>query len=67
MSVTSEASTSWKGNLADGAGDVALRVDAVMPGLAADDFARIATEAKTGGPVSAAPSGIEITVEATLA
>lgn len=43
-----------------------LNVNAVVPGLAADDFDRIANEAKTGCPVSAALSGIEITLEATL-
>ncbi len=141
MSVTSEASTRWKGNLAEGAGEVALEssnqgplavnwkarsegstavttpeellaaahsscfsmalshaltqngtppesvettasvtfipgtgitgshlnVNAVVPGLGADDFARIANEAKTGCPVSAALAGVEITLEATLA
>lgn len=44
-----------------------LNVNAVVPGLEADDFARLANEAKTGCPVSAALSGIEITLEATLA
>lgn len=140
MSVTSEASTSWKGSLADGSGQLALEssnqgpfpvnwkarsegstsvttpeeliaaahsacfsmalshalseagtpptsvettasvtfvpgtgitgshlnVHAVVPGLEAADFARIADEAKTGCPVSAALAGIEITLEATL-
>lgn len=141
MSVTSEATTSWRGSLLEGSGDVALEssnqgplvvnwkarsegstsvttpeellaaahsacfsmalshalagngtpptsveatasvtfipgtgitgshlnVSAVVPGLSAEDFARIAAEAKTGCPVSAALSGIEITLEATLA
>ncbi|MFI8594053.1 OsmC family peroxiredoxin [Microbacterium sp. NPDC078428] len=141
MSVTSEATTAWKGGLADGAGTVAfdsshlgtfdvnwkarsegsdstttpeeliaaahsacfsmalshalgengtppqsvdttasvtfvpgkgitgshLNVNAVVPGLSADDFARIAEEAKTGCPVSQALAGIDITLEATLA
>jgi len=38
-----------------------------VPGLSAEDFARIAEEAKAGCPVSQALSGIEITLEATLA
>ncbi len=141
MSVTSEASTAWKGSLMDGSGTVALdtsgagkfdvnwkarsegsgsvttpeeliaaahsscfsmalshalsengtppesvdttasvtfvpgtgitgshlNVNAVVPGLSADDFARIAQDAKTGCPVSQALAGIEITLEATLA
>lgn len=140
MSITSEASTSWKGTLADGEGEVALEssnqgpfsvnwkarsegsssvttpeellgaahascfsmalahalgengtppesidttasvtfvpgtgitgshlnVNAIVPGLGADDFARIADAAKTGCPVSSALTGIEITLEATL-
>ena len=44
-----------------------LNVSATVPGLSAEDFDRIANEAKTGCPVSAALSGIEITLEATLA
>ena len=141
MSVTSEASTSWKGSLADGAGEIALEssnqgpfavnwkarsegsgsvttpeellaaahsscfsmalshalsqhgtpperiettasvtfipgtgisgshlnVEAVVPGLDPADFDRLANEAKSGCPVSAALAGIEITLEATLA
>jgi len=43
-----------------------LNVNAVVPGLSAEDFARLADEAKTGCPVSAALAGIEITLEATL-
>lgn len=43
-----------------------LNVNAVVPGLSADEFDRIANEAKTGCPVSAALSGSEITLEATL-
>ena len=43
-----------------------LNVNAVVPGLSAEDFARIAGEAKTGCPVSQALAGIEITLEATL-
>ena len=140
MSVTSEASTSWKGSLLEGSGEVALEssnqgpfavnwkarsegsssvttpeeliaaahsscysmalshalaengtpptsveatasvtfvpgtgitgshlnVEAVVPGLSAEDFARIADAAKVGCPVSQALSGIEITLEATL-
>lgn len=44
-----------------------LNVNAVVPGISAEDFARIADEAKAGCPVSAALAGIEITLEATLA
>jgi osmotically inducible protein OsmC len=141
MSVTSEASTSWKGSLKEGSGQVALEssnqgpfqvnwkarsegstsvttpeelvaaahsscfsmalslalgengtppesiettasvtfipgkgisgshlnVEAVVPGLSPEDFARIAEEAKAGCPVSQALAGIEITLEASLA
>ncbi|MEV7693932.1 OsmC family peroxiredoxin [Microbacterium sp. NPDC089189] len=44
-----------------------LNVNATVPGLSAEDFARLAAEAKTGCPVSQALAGIEITLEATLA
>ncbi|HBR90310.1 MAG: peroxiredoxin [Microbacterium sp.] len=44
-----------------------LNVNAVVPGMDADAFARIAEEAKTGCPVSQALAGIDITLEATLA
>ncbi|WP_029150722.1 OsmC family peroxiredoxin [Microbacterium indicum] len=44
-----------------------LNVQATVPGLSEDDFQRIAAEAKAGCPVSQALSGIEITIEATLA
>ncbi|MCR2813397.1 OsmC family peroxiredoxin [Microbacterium sp. zg.Y1090] len=44
-----------------------LNVNATVPGLSAEDFARLADEAKKGCPVSAALAGIEITLEATLA
>ncbi|MCR2786018.1 MULTISPECIES: OsmC family peroxiredoxin [unclassified Microbacterium] len=44
-----------------------LNVNATVPGLSPEDFARLAEEAKTGCPVSAALAGIEITLEATLA
>ncbi|ALJ21057.1 OsmC family peroxiredoxin [Microbacterium sp. No. 7] len=44
-----------------------LNVHAVVPGISADDFARLAAEAKAGCPVSAALAGVEITLEATLA
>lgn len=141
MSVTSEASTSWKGSLFEGSGEIALEssnqgpfavnwkarsegstsvttpeellaaahsscfsmalshaltdngtpptsvettasvtfvpgqgisgshlnVEAVVPGLSAEDFARIAEGAKAGCPVSQALAGIEITLEASLA
>ncbi|MFT4230963.1 MAG: OsmC family peroxiredoxin [Microbacterium sp.] len=43
-----------------------LNVEATVPGLGAEDFARIAEEAKTGCPVSQALAGIEITLEAAL-
>ncbi|GAA1957352.1 OsmC family peroxiredoxin [Microbacterium aquimaris] len=43
-----------------------LNVNAVVPGITADDFARIADEAKTGCPVSQALAGVDITLEATL-
>ncbi|MFE4230186.1 OsmC family protein [Arthrobacter sp. NPDC056886] len=44
-----------------------LTVTARVPGISADDFKRVAEEAKTGCPVSAALTGIEITLDATLA
>jgi osmotically inducible protein OsmC len=44
-----------------------LTLVARVPGISADDFQRIAEEAKTGCPVSAALTGIEITLDATLA
>ncbi|KJQ53075.1 OsmC family peroxiredoxin [Microbacterium sp. SA39] len=44
-----------------------LNVNAVVPGLTPEKFQEIAAEAKTGCPVSQALSGIEITLEATLA
>ncbi|WP_458041280.1 MULTISPECIES: OsmC family peroxiredoxin [Bacteria] len=44
-----------------------LNVNAVVPGLSAEDFAKIAQDAKTDCPVSQALAGIEITLEATLA
>lgn len=44
-----------------------LNVEATVPGLSAEDFARIAEEAKTGCPVSQALAGVEITLEAALA
>ncbi len=44
-----------------------LNVNATVPGISPDDFARIAAEAKTGCPVSQALAGIDITLEATLA
>ncbi|WP_442575259.1 OsmC family peroxiredoxin [Microbacterium sp. F51-2R] len=141
MSVTSEASTSWKGSLTEGSGEIALEssnqgpfpvnwkarsegstsvttpeeliaaahsscfsmalshalsengtppesvettasvtfipgkgitgshlnVEAVVPGLSAEEFQTIAEGAKTGCPVSQALTGIEITLEASLA
>lgn len=44
-----------------------LNVNAVVPGLDAEAFERIAEAAKSGCPVSQALAGIEITLEATLA
>ncbi len=44
-----------------------LNVNAVVPGLSAEDFERIAQAAKAGCPVSQALAGVEITLEATLA
>lgn len=44
-----------------------LNVQATVPGLDADAFARIAEDAKSGCPVSQALAGVEITLEATLA
>ena len=44
-----------------------LTLAARVPGISADDFQRLAEEAKTGCPVSAALTGIEITRDATLA
>ena len=44
-----------------------LTLVARVPGISADDFQRLADEAKTGCPVSAALTGIEITLDATLA
>jgi osmotically inducible protein OsmC len=44
-----------------------LNVNAVVPGIDAETFERIAAEAKANCPVSQALAGIEITLEATLA
>ena len=44
-----------------------LTLAARVPGISADDFQRLAEEAKTGCPVSAALTGIDITLDATLA
>ncbi|MDR6868664.1 osmotically inducible protein OsmC [Microbacterium resistens] len=44
-----------------------LNVNAIVPGIDAETFQRIAEEAKAGCPVSQALAGIEITLEATLA
>lgn len=43
-----------------------LNVHATVPGLGAEEFAKIAEGAKSGCPVSQALAGIEITLEATL-
>ena len=44
-----------------------LTVNARIPGMSEDEFQRLADEAKTGCPVSAALTGVKITLEATLA
>lgn len=44
-----------------------LLVSATVPGLSADEFQTFAEDAKTGCPVSAALTGISITLEASLA
>ncbi|QDW29494.1 OsmC family protein [Arthrobacter sp. KBS0702] len=44
-----------------------LTLNARVPGISEEDFQRIAEEAKTGCPVSAALTGIKITLDATLA
>lgn len=44
-----------------------LNVNAVVPGIDAETFDRIAADAKANCPVSQALAGIEITLEATLA
>jgi osmotically inducible protein OsmC len=43
-----------------------LTVRAQVPGISEEDFQRLAEEAKTGCPVSAALTGIKITLDATL-
>ncbi|MDJ0320350.1 OsmC family protein [Pseudarthrobacter sp. PS3-L1] len=43
-----------------------LTLEARVPGISEEDFQRIAGEAKTGCPVSAALTGIDITLDATL-
>jgi lipoyl-dependent peroxiredoxin len=44
-----------------------LNVNAVVPGLDAETFDKIAADAKANCPVSQALAGIDITLEATLA
>jgi osmotically inducible protein OsmC len=44
-----------------------LLISAKVPGLAAEDFQRLAADAKDNCPVSKALAGIDITFEATLA
>jgi lipoyl-dependent peroxiredoxin len=44
-----------------------LNVNAVVPGIDAETFQKIAQDAKANCPVSQALTGIEITLEATLA
>ncbi|MDE8668306.1 OsmC family protein [Pseudarthrobacter sp. H3Y2-7] len=43
-----------------------LTMSAKIPGISEEEFQRIAGEAKTGCPVSAALTGIEITLDASL-
>jgi osmotically inducible protein OsmC len=43
-----------------------LTLSARVPGISEDDFLRLAEEAKTGCPVSAALTGIKITLDASL-
>lgn len=43
-----------------------LQVSAAVPGIAPEEFQRIAAEAKAGCPVSQALAGVEVTLEATL-
>ena len=47
--------------------DSHLTVNARIPGISEDEFQRIAEEAKVGCPVSAALTGIKITLDASLA
>ena len=44
-----------------------LTLNARVPGISEEEFQRLAGEAKTGCPVSAALTGIEITLDDTLA
>jgi osmotically inducible protein OsmC len=44
-----------------------LLVSAKVPGITEDDFQRLATAAKEGCPVSKALTGIDLTLEASLA
>jgi osmotically inducible protein OsmC len=44
-----------------------LNVEASVPGLSPEDFARLAEGAKANCPVSQALAGVEITLEASLA
>lgn len=44
-----------------------LTLNARVPGISEEDFQRLAEEAKTGCPVSAALTGIKISLDATLA
>lgn len=44
-----------------------LTLNARVPGISEEEFQRIAEDAKTGCPVSAALTGIKITLDATLA
>ena len=46
---------------------IALTVTAVVPGISAEDFARIAEATKGGCPVSAALASVPITLDASLA
>jgi len=46
---------------------IRLRCNAEVPGIAEDEFQKIAEAAKSGCPVSKALTGVSITLEATLA
>ena len=51
----------------EGITGIALRVRGTVPGLAEDEFVRMAEEAKVGCPVSKALTGTTITLDAALA
>ena len=51
----------------EGITGIALRVRGTVPGLAEDEFVRMAEDAKVGCPVSKALTGTTITLDAALA